>query len=91
MDVYEFKKMCREMNLTNAKFNTGTAEALFRKTVASAPLSEGEEAARREHRVRFGTFSALLKGVAHERMCLFDAVVNIVLNSFEQLNDATPH
>lgn len=91
MDVYEFKKMCRELHLTNAKFNTGTAEALFRKTLDSAPVADGEEEARREHRLRFGSFPALLKGIAHERVILYDAVVNILLNSFEQSHTWKPH
>lgn len=84
LDVFEFKKMCRELNLTSNRFTSGAAEAAFRRFLASAPIAEGEGDSRREHRIHFGSFGALLKIVAHERACLYDAVVNIILNNFEE-------
>jgi hypothetical protein len=89
LNVFDFKKMCRESHLINAKFTTGSAEAAFRKTLLSAEAVAADGAAADAGRITFPTFTgALLKLVAHERACLYDQVVNTIVNSYNEQSDA---
>lgn len=77
MDAFGFKKLCRDLHVTSAKFGTGAAEAAFRKVAA-----QGDDST---CRIRFDTLSSVLRVVAHEKPCLYDELVNTMIQNYEAI------
>ena len=82
MDAFGFKKLCRELHVTNGKFTTGAAEAAFRKVTAKCGVGEDNNA----NRIRFDTLPSVLRVVARERPCLYDQLVDVIVHNFEAIS-----
>lgn len=82
MDAFGFKKLCRELRVTNGKFTTGAAEAAFRKVTAKCGVKDDTTACR----IRFETLPSVLRVVARERPCLYDQLVDVIVHNFEAIS-----
>lgn len=84
MDAFGFKKLCRELHVTNGKFTTGAAEAAFRKITATGGAADDNNTVR----IRFETLPSVLRVVAKERPCLYDQLVDVIVHNFEALSSS---